>query len=332
MLFREGNRAIAAWVSAGEVRRARAAEAAGLTALYKAGAAGEAATARTWYGIGALAWRSFGILTTVQDALAPTVRDVMVEAGLGPSTNSAENAFGLGLMAESGASIVAVVDTWMTANAAWKDNAAKTVNGMLGKTLGDVVTEEETATTFYKLGYASMEKREALAEFFQALTGNAPRERAPMVAENVARYPWTVALNLRGAARTMEVIPPPRDGYLVGVDGRRFRVEDMAALAAAINAQATAPRVDFDHRTERSSRTFQGSTRAEGWLSNFRINARGGIDADMALGDMADAAIRHDTYRYLSPSLILDKGGNVIGLSSVALVNDPNFDLRVRAA
>ena len=47
-------RAINAWCAAAEARRARAAAAAGLTPLYKARAAGEAATAGTWYAFGAL--------------------------------------------------------------------------------------------------------------------------------------------------------------------------------------------------------------------------------------------------------------------------------------
>ena len=106
----------------------------------------------------------------------------------------------------------------------------------------------------------------------------------------------------------------------------------MAALAAAIGAQAVAPRIDFDHRTERTSPTFAGSTRAEGWLSNFRVNGNGGLDADMQLGDMATAAIMREEYRHLSPALTHDSAGTVTGLSSVALVNDPNFDLLVRAA
>ena len=128
-----------------------------------------------------------------------------------------------------------------------------------------------------------------------------------------------------GPIRT-EILPPPdADGRLPCRDGRVQRVPDMAALAAAINGQQVAARVDFDHQSERSSPTFRGSTAAEGWIGNARVNARGGLDADLTLSAYALARIRMGEYRYLSPGVMLNVGGVVEGLSSVALVNDPNF-------
>ena len=128
---------------------------------------------------------------------------------------------------------------------------------------------------------------------------------------------------------TLEVLPPPGpDGTIVGRDGRKHRVPDVSALSGALNAQAVQPRVDFDHASEPSSATFNGSTGAEGWLENFRINARGGIAADARMGDDAHAALRRRRYRYLSPAVLVNARNEVVGLSSAALVNNPNFDLK----
>ena len=124
-----------------------------------------------------------------------------------------------------------------------------------------------------------------------------------------------------------EVIPPPGPhGLLPARNGRRQYVADTAALVARLNGQAVAARVDFDHRSEPVSPTFAGSTEAEGWLSSFRLNARGGIDADMALSDWAHQGLRARRYRYLSPALLLDDD-DVVGMSSLALVNNPNLPL-----
>ena len=147
--------------------------------------------------------------------------------------------------------------------------------------------------------------------------------------------PWAIALNLQAMAGdnaqppSAEIVPPPNaDGVVEGRDGRRYRLKDAPALAARINAQGITPRIDFDHRSERASPTFQGSTAAEGWLKNARVNARGGIDADLELSSWAAMSLRSGSYRYLSPALFHTRPGmEITGVSSVALVNDPNFNL-----
>ena len=126
----------------------------------------------------------------------------------------------------------------------------------------------------------------------------------------------------------LEVIPPPgATGLLPSRNGRRQRVADAAKLATVLNAQPLAARVDFDHRSEPASPTFSGTTAAEGWLSQYRLNARGGIDADIALGPGALESVRAQRYRYVSPAVLLNATGDVIALSSIALVNNPNLPL-----
>ena len=321
------NNAIAAWCGASEARRARAAKAVGLERLYSAAEVGEEAAACFWYGVGSMG-DQLG-MDKIAGALMPTPTDVIEEALTGLAF-AERDAFAVGLMAETGGSVKVLAQTWLTARSENKRAVAEAMGIYVGESDPG---ERVTAHVFHTLGEKAMEDRDLRKVFLEALIGEAKAGKTMMAAEsNVALNAYVTSLNLRGEALTAEVIPPTRGGYLIGRDGRRWRAESMTALAAAINAQSVRPRIDFDHRTERSSPTFAGSTRAEGWLSNFRVNTNGGLDADMELHDMAATEIVRGAYRYLSPALIFDKGGNVIGLSSVALVNDPNFDLRVRAA
>lgn len=123
------------------------------------------------------------------------------------------------------------------------------------------------------------------------------------------------------------VIPQPgEDGLLAARDGRVQRVSDPAALAAALNAREVAIRIDFDHQSERDGPNFRGSTAAEGWLSDFHVDAGGGIAATLGLSSWAMRMIDQRQYRYLSPGLWLQKETReVIDMSSLALVNDPNL-------
>ena len=148
----------------------------------------------------------------------------------------------------------------------------------------------------------------------------------------IALAPFSVALNLAAmddkGLPPVEVIPAPNAaGVIAGKDGRRYRVKSMAALAQRIAAQEVAPRVDFDHRSERISPTFSGSTAADGWVKSVAVNSRGGINAVMELSSWALNELRRKAYRYLSPALMHDADMELMGLSSVALVNDPNFHL-----
>ena len=127
---------------------------------------------------------------------------------------------------------------------------------------------------------------------------------------------------------TIEVIPAPgANGLLPSRNGRRQRIADVQQLAARLNSQSTQARVDYDHRSEPKSPLFAGTTEAEGWLSNYRANHGGGIDADAELGPDALERVRAKRYRYISPALLLSANDDVVGLSSVALVNNPNLPL-----
>ena len=127
-----------------------------------------------------------------------------------------------------------------------------------------------------------------------------------------------------------QIIPPPVDGRLQTDDGRVQIVEDPAALAAAINAQAVVPRIDIDHESEPQSRAYRGSTQARGWVRNARVNEAGGISAELDLHPETVDLLARDRYRWLSPGLFMESDRRVAGLSSLALTNRPNLqELRV---
>ncbi len=139
------------------------------------------------------------------------------------------------------------------------------------------------------------------------------------------------ALQSQATSLTAQVVPPPGDdGRLPTLDGRSHVVDDVEELARAINAQAVAPRIDFDHHSEPGSRAHTGSTEAQGWVRNARVDGEGGLTADLEFNAAARQKVTDGAYRYLSPALALgDDGESVVGLSSVALVNNPNLPLRV---
>ena len=125
-----------------------------------------------------------------------------------------------------------------------------------------------------------------------------------------------------------EVIPAPNaKGIVPTRGGPVHRVPDPQRLAAELNAQAVAARVDFDHETEPISKTYRKSSEARGWLSSYRATVAGAIEALIELSAEALDAIRQKKYRYLSPAVMLDPRGNIRALSSVALVNNPNMPL-----
>ena len=131
-----------------------------------------------------------------------------------------------------------------------------------------------------------------------------------------------------GAKVRAVVIPAPVDGVVPTRGGSAHRLSNPAQLAAALNAQEIDVRIDFDHASEPSAKTFTGSTAAAGWVSEFRAEANGAISALLALSAEAAEKLRRRAYRYLSPGLYLAKrGSEIVAMSSLALVNNPNMPL-----
>ena len=134
-----------------------------------------------------------------------------------------------------------------------------------------------------------------------------------------------------GGAKVRSVVVPAAgaDDVVPTRGGRTHRMSDPRRLAQQLNAQEVAARIDFDHQTEEVSKTFNGSTEASaGWLSDFRAEASGAISAVLDLSSDAAGKLRRKAYRYLSPALLLaPRTGEIVAMSSLALVNNPNMPL-----
>lgn len=147
-----------------------------------------------------------------------------------------------------------------------------------------------------------------------------------------AALPAALNAESGGSGRlVMEVLPPAgRGGLLPASDGRVQRVRDPRALAETINRQPLPVRIDVDHQSEPASPTYNKTSAAVGWLKDFFVNARGGISAVVEEGGRVRELLREKVYRFVSPAVYHDAHGNISKLSSVALLNNPNF-LELRA-
>ena len=148
------------WTAAGEERRRRAAAAVGLEPLYNAaGGNAERATAAVFFGVGMLGYNRLKMTAkTMGAALMPSPADIMAEF-------ANRQAFGRGLNAERGPSIIATINMFLAANTAARALAAATVRGP-----DRPESEADTAAVFLQLGMSANAEAGAVEEFRRALT------------------------------------------------------------------------------------------------------------------------------------------------------------------
>lgn len=114
-------------------------------------------------------------------------------------------------------------------------------------------------------------------------------------------------------------------------DGRKFKLADASAAATAIETSRayhgrTDIVVDYDHHSE-GAQTKGTRSIASGWIDPATLSVEDdGIYGDIAWTGAGAAHLAAREYRYLSPTFWFDKLGNVLGLKSVALLNNPAID------
>lgn len=109
-------------------------------------------------------------------------------------------------------------------------------------------------------------------------------------------------------------------------------VKIIAASMKAIGAQDIP--VDYDHQLEFSASQGKGGrAEASGWIKQLSIGSDG-IYADVDWTDDADSKITAKKYRYISPTIMVDKNtGKVAYIKNAGLTNQPAIDgLEVLAA
>ncbi|WP_439640074.1 phage protease [Nevskia sp.] len=125
------------------------------------------------------------------------------------------------------------------------------------------------------------------------------------------------------APARIPVIPAPdAQGRIVGADGRQWRLSRPAQVAAS----ATRPiPIDENHSTQLAAPAGQAAP-AFGWVSGLAVDADGGISGPADWNPRGLNAYANRDYRYLSPVIEFDAAtGEIVGVRSVALTNNPNF-------
>ena len=126
------------------------------------------------------------------------------------------------------------------------------------------------------------------------------------------------------APEWIQLLPPgPR---VAGRDGRAWRLEDPAAVAAASRASGHDLPLDWEHATELRAPRGEAAP-AAGWLTALQARD-GGVWGQVAWTERGREAVARREYRYVSPVFQYDRATKAIRrLTSAALTNRPNLAL-----
>ncbi|WP_163556180.1 phage protease [Helicobacter suis] len=102
-------------------------------------------------------------------------------------------------------------------------------------------------------------------------------------------------------------------GQISGIDGRTFKID--TKVYETLKANKIDLPIELDH-----------SGPAIGWIKNSSLMLNG----DQILGNAdfnsaGQAALKDRSYRYLSPTYLVDDDNNVITITGLGLVNKPNI-------
>lgn len=110
---------------------------------------------------------------------------------------------------------------------------------------------------------------------------------------------------------------PGKKWVLSDEDGRRL------AADLSRDHKQTAFVLDYEHQTFRAEKNGQPAP-AAAWATKFEWRPGQGLFAvDVKWTDKARAAVEADEYRYISPVIVWDETGRVIGMLNAAITNTP---------
>ena len=128
-----------------------------------------------------------------------------------------------------------------------------------------------------------------------------------------------------GAPEWVELLPAGPE--VEGRDGRRWRLDDAAALARmSLDGSADLP-IDYEHAT--AIKAPQGEPApAAGWIKELEVR-QGALWGRVEWTDRGRAVVEAREYRYLSPVFLHTKGTSprIVRLLSAGLTNSPNLRL-----
>lgn len=122
-------------------------------------------------------------------------------------------------------------------------------------------------------------------------------------------------------ARITVIPAPDAQGLIIGVDGRTWRMPNPAAVVAS---QKKAIQIDENHAAKLAAPIGQPSP-SFGWIEKMTVEKDGSITAPVDWTERGLNAVRAKDYRFLSPVIEFLVTGEIVGVHSIALTNDPNF-------
>jgi phage I-like protein len=127
------------------------------------------------------------------------------------------------------------------------------------------------------------------------------------------------------APEWVELIPGGRS--IQGRDGRLFVNDHPEAILDFFRLDGRDVPIDWEHATEIRAPKGEPAP-AAGWIKQLEIREGGSVWGRPVWNAGGKASLESKEYRYLSPAIIVEKEtGRIRGLSSVGLVNKPNFRL-----
>jgi phage I-like protein len=116
-------------------------------------------------------------------------------------------------------------------------------------------------------------------------------------------------------------------GELKTRDGRQFLNDAPEGIIAAFKEGGIELPVDYEHQNDRPAAKLSGPVPAAGWIKELNLRPDG-LWARVDWTDRARALIANREYRFLSPSLLVDKlTRRVMRLKGAGLVHAPNLHL-----
>ncbi len=113
-----------------------------------------------------------------------------------------------------------------------------------------------------------------------------------------------------------------------GRDGRKFTLSDPHNLVALFNAGGVDLPIDYEHQSDKPS---AGPIPAAGWVKELRVESDG-LWGRVEWTATASQMIAGKEYRYISPSFLHRKDGEVVRIKGAGLVHKPNLYLTALAS
>ena len=133
-----------------------------------------------------------------------------------------------------------------------------------------------------------------------------------------------LALNAEGRAPDWAMLTP-RGPRIQGNDGRVFTLKEPQDVVAAFAKSGLSLPIDINHAQFLKAPKGEESP-AAGWIEELEVRD-GALWGRVAWTPAGEAALNAKAYRYLSPALLTDKDGKVLGIAGAGLVNRPNFSM-----